>query len=202
MSEEREPNPEVLRKLAIAKEKKDAGDQAFKDGELKIALRAYHESLLYLNGIDKNALSPMTAITGSVVDGAASEKPKTEADEMLEKIYSNMSVCHLKQSNWKRAIETADKVNIVFLLRSTTTSQKRHLKALAQNGNNFKALFRKAKALGELGYFEKAEKILEELLEKNEADAPAINAELTRLRAIDKEREKAHNQKFKGFLNR
>lgn len=36
MSEEREPNPEVLRKLAIAKEKKDAGDQAFKDGELKI----------------------------------------------------------------------------------------------------------------------------------------------------------------------
>ncbi|KAI0950989.1 hypothetical protein AcW1_008149 [Taiwanofungus camphoratus] len=183
MSEEREPNPEVLRKLAIAKEKKDAGDQAFKDGELKIALRAYHESLLYLNGIDKNALSPMTAITGSVVDGAASEKPKTEADEMLEKIYSNMSVCHLKQSNWKRAIETADK-------------------ALAQNGNNFKALFRKAKALGELGYFEKAEKILEELLEKNEADAPAINAELTRLRAIDKEREKAHNQKFKGFLNR
>lgn len=88
---------------------------------------------------------------------------------MLEKIYSNMSVCHLKQSNWKRAIETADKVNIVFLLRSTTTSQKRHLKALAQNGNNFKALFRKAKALGELGHFEKAEKILEELLEKNEA---------------------------------
>ena len=29
-------------------------------------------------------------------------------------------------------------------------------------------------------------------------DAPAINAELSRLRAMDKEREKAHNQKFKG----
>lgn len=78
----------------------------------------------------------MTAITsGSIVDGAANEqKKKTEvrhpptltrvdvaqcpdadclhlqADEILEKVYSNMAACHLKQSNWKRAIETADKV--------------------------------------------------------------------------------------------
>lgn len=29
-------------------------------------------------------------------------------------------------------------------------------------------------------------------------DALAINAELARLRAMDKEREKVHNQKFKG----
>ncbi|CCM03067.1 uncharacterized protein FIBRA_05187 [Fibroporia radiculosa] len=106
-----------------------------------------------------------------------------QADEMLEKIYSNMSACHLRQNNWKRAIETADK-------------------AIAQNENNYKALFRKAKALGETGYFEKAEKILEELLKKNEADAAAINAELSRLRTMDKEREKVHNKKFKGFLNR
>lgn len=62
--------------------------------------------------------------------------------------------------------------------------------------------------------------MLEDLLKKNESgmcccisyqpkcmfrwvvrfilDAPAINAELTRLRAMDKEREKAQNQKFKG----
>lgn len=127
----------------------------------------------------------MTAITsGSIVDGAANEqKKKTEADEILEKVYSNMAACHLKQSNWKRAIETADK-------------------AIAQNADCYKALFRKAKALGELGFFEKAEKILEDLLKKDEADAPTLNAELARLRAVDKEREKAHNQKFKGFLNR
>lgn len=31
-------------------------------------------------------------------------------------------------------------------------------------------------------------------------DSAAVNAELTRLRAIDREREKAHNQKFKGML--
>lgn len=29
---------------------------------------------------------------------------------MLEKIYSNMAACHIKKGNWKRAVETADKV--------------------------------------------------------------------------------------------
>ncbi|KAH9940966.1 hypothetical protein B0H21DRAFT_753811, partial [Amylocystis lapponica] len=162
MSEEQARSAEVVRKLAVAKEKKDVGDVAFKAGDVKNALRSYHEALMYLKGIDKQALSPVTAMTGSVVDGAAAAKPKTEADEMLEKIYSNMCACHLKQNNWKRAVETADK-------------------AISQNENNYKALFRKAKALGELGFFEKAEKILR-----------------TCYRRTQQEREKVHNQKFKG----
>lgn len=37
-------------------------------------------------------------------------------------------------------------------------------KALAKNDKNTKALFRKGKALGELGFFEKSEKILSDLL--------------------------------------
>lgn len=69
---------------------------------------------------------------------------------MLEKIYANMSACHLKQENWQRCIETADA-------------------ALAKNGENFKALFRKGKAYGELGFFEKAEPILLDLLKRNPA---------------------------------
>ena len=43
----------------------------------------------------------------------------------------------------------------------------RFRQALAKNENNFKAMFRKGKALGELGFFEKAEKVLEELKTKN-----------------------------------
>jgi tetratricopeptide (TPR) repeat protein len=66
----------------------------------------------------------------------------------MEKVYSNMSACHIKRGNWKRALESADQ-------------------AIATNENNLKALFRKGKALGELGYFEKAEKVLKELAEKN-----------------------------------
>ncbi|KAI0091240.1 hypothetical protein BDY19DRAFT_934685 [Irpex rosettiformis] len=171
-------------KIAIAKEKKDVGDQAFKNGEVVNALRSYHEALMYLNGITKNVQSAMARENeGDVVDKSAEEKPKTEADEILEKIYSNMAACHIKNGNWRRALETADK-------------------ALAKNPKNSKALFRKAKALGEQGYFEKAEAILTELTKEDSADGPIILAELTRLRAADKVREKEQNKKFKGFLNR
>jgi hypothetical protein len=33
-----------------------------------------------------------------------------QVDDIVEKIYANMSACHLKNKNWKRALETADKV--------------------------------------------------------------------------------------------
>ncbi|EGN98899.1 hypothetical protein SERLA73DRAFT_181622 [Serpula lacrymans var. lacrymans S7.3] len=176
-------------KMDTAKEKKEIADQAFKAGELKQALRSYHEALMYLVGIDKTALqglgmSSPTGGSGEAVDAAASAKQdRTEIDEIIEKIYANMAACHLKQGNWKRVLETTDK-------------------ALAKNENNHKAMFRKGKALGELGFFEKAEKILEELKKKNPSDAAMVDAELTRLRSADKERQKAHDQKLRGFLSR
>lgn len=66
----------------------------------------------------------------------------------MEKVYANMSACHIKRDNWKRAQETAEK-------------------ALAKNPKNYKAMFRRAKALGEQGYSERAEKILEELIRQS-----------------------------------
>jgi tetratricopeptide (TPR) repeat protein len=71
-----------------------------------------------------------------------------QADEIVEKVYANMSACHIKRENWKRAQETAEK-------------------ALAKNPKNYKAMFRRGKALGEQGFFERAEKILEELINES-----------------------------------
>ncbi|KAI9066225.1 hypothetical protein FKP32DRAFT_1589733 [Trametes sanguinea] len=181
---------DIVKKLETAKELKEKGDKSFQEGKLKDALASYHSSLLYLHGLDKNSLQkalgqplpPPPPI--EAVDQAAQEKPKTEVDILQEKIYSNMSQCHLANQNWKRAVETADK-------------------ALVLNPKNRKALFRKAKAQGELGYFEKAEKILEDLIKDAEpAEKDICQKELARLRAMDKERERAHNQKLKGFLNK
>ncbi|OSD06630.1 hypothetical protein PYCCODRAFT_1431646 [Trametes coccinea BRFM310] len=181
---------DVVKKLETAKGLKEKADKSFQEGKLKDALASYHQALLYLHGLDKNSLQkalgqpvpPPPPI--EAVDQAAQEKPKTEVDILQEKIYSNMSQCHLANQNWKRAVETADK-------------------ALALNPKNRKALFRKAKAQGELGYFEKAEKILEDLIKDAEPTEKDIcQKELARLRAIDKERERAHNQKLKGFLNK
>ncbi|KAJ7475967.1 TPR-like protein [Mycena latifolia] len=180
-------------KVTIAKEKKAVADQAFKEGKITEALMAYHGSLMYLLGLDKNALQsmgmgssappPPAASSSSASTPDAKAKEKTEVDDIIEKIYANMSACHLKNQNYKRALETADK-------------------ALAKNESNFKAMFRKAKALSELGYFERAVKLLEELKTKSPADAPLADAELSRLRALDKERERANNKKLKGFLMR
>jgi len=63
-------------------------------------------------------------------------------------------------------------------------------------------MFRKGKALGELGYYERAAKVLEDLKTKNPSDAANITAELARLKAIDVAKEKAINKKLKGFLSR
>ena len=91
----------------------------------------------------------------------------------MEKIYSNMAACHVKNGNWKRAIETADKVHCIT---PPCFSSPREIceadflfldQALVINPKNYKALFRKSKALGEQGYFEKAEKILLDILQNS-----------------------------------
>jgi len=174
-------------KLATAKQKKDTGDQAFKLGNVKDALKAYHEALMYLLGLDKNALQSIGIASkpASADEAAAGGKAKerTEVDDILEKIYANMSACHLKNQNYKRAVETADK-------------------ALAKNEKNYKAMFRKGKALGEQGFFEKASKVLNELKTQNPPDATVVDQEIARLKVIDDERERVHKKKMKGFLNK
>lgn len=165
-------DPVQQSKLDIARQKKETGDQAFKNGDLKAALWSYHESLMYLRGLNTTATQATSGQEGS-------KNPEIEG--LLEKIYANQSACHLKQQNWKRALETAEQ-------------------ALKKNEKNYKAMFRKGKALGELGYFEKCEKTLREVIEKSPEDAPGVEAELERLRVLEKERERVANQKFKGFL--
>ncbi|KAK2460973.1 hypothetical protein APHAL10511_007443 [Amanita phalloides] len=177
-----DPAADVARKIDEAKQRKETGDQAFKTGNLKDALLSYHQALLYLIGLDKSEYENLKGAPPPE-PGSQKAEQKSEIDDTISKIYANMSACHIKQSNWKRAIETADK-------------------ALNKNSKNYKAMFRKGKALGEQGYFEKAEKLLEQLKTESAGDAPAADAELSRLRAIDNERDKANRQKMKGFLKK
>jgi len=176
----------TAQKLATARQKKDTADQAFKQGNVKDALKSYHEALMYLLGLDKNALQSIGIASKPVPSSDPTDtkgKERTEVDDILEKIYANMSACHLKNLNYRRAVETADK-------------------ALAKNENNYKAMFRKGKALGEQGFFDKALKVLEDLKKKNPTDATLVDQEIARLRAIDDERERAHKKKMKGWLNK
>lgn len=171
---------EVEGKISIAKQKKDTADAAFKEGNMPSALRSYHEALLYLQGLDKSILP---GVAPSPPQSDDDKQKRTEVDELIEKIYSNMSACHIKNSNWKRALESADK-------------------ALAKNENNHKAQLRKGKAQAELGWYERAEKTLNDLINKNPSDVQAVKAELKRVRDAAAVLEKKHNQKMRGFLSR
>lgn len=170
-------------KVSTGRSKKDAGDAAFKSGDIKSALRSYHEAVMYLAGIDRNAKNIFDMGAPAASSDESQGEGKTEVDLMLEKVYANMSACHIKQENWKRAIETADK-------------------ALAKNPKNSKALFRKGKALGEIGYIEKAETALMEVKKVSPTEEAIVDAELARLRAVDNERQRVADKKMRGWLSR
>jgi hypothetical protein len=80
---------------------------------------------MYLQGIDKQALPgipPLPVPPKAEGEGAKDATPssldtRTEADEMIEKIYSNMSACHIKNANWKRALDCAERVGCSLCLR-------------------------------------------------------------------------------------
>ncbi|KAF8656273.1 hypothetical protein AX16_002709 [Volvariella volvacea WC 439] len=167
-------------KFKTGEDCKLAGDEAYRQGDFKKALLKYHESLLYVNGLDANALKSLGMVSDPV-PGSDEKKEKTKADELKEKVYNNMAACHISNKNWKRAEAAA-------------------VMALKLNEKNYKALYRKAKALGELGWSEKAEKILEQIIKESPPDADAAQKELEHVRAAAKERERVHNQKMKGFL--
>ncbi|CAE6414965.1 hypothetical protein RSOLAG22IIIB_03473 [Rhizoctonia solani] len=174
---------DVDQKLTIGKQKKAAGDECFRSGDYKGALRAYHEAGLYLNGLDKSLLPALTGGAPEPSDAKpGAPQPKTEADELLEKIWTNMAACHLKGGNYNRVIELADK-------------------ALKKNENNSKAKYRKAKAYSAQGYTEKAIDILEELLKRDPNDA-AMKKDLEDIKAKQVATEKKGLAKFKGMYNR
>ncbi|KAF7327911.1 TPR-like protein [Mycena kentingensis (nom. inval.)] len=172
-------------KLDIGKQKKSEADEAFKGGDVKQALISYHSALAYLLGLNKDALGAVAAAPAVESSNGGPPKERTEVDILVENIYANMAQAHLKNGNWRRAQESAEK-------------------ALSKNENNFKAMFRKAKALSEQGYFERAVKLLEELKKKSTDDKVTTMAdgELARLRAEDKVKERENNKKLKGFLSK
>ncbi|KAG8906798.1 Cullin-3 [Tulasnella sp. 403] len=173
-------------KLAIGKDKKAKADELFKSGDTKGGgeASAYPRSLmfprqatLYIQGLDKNV---MGAIDGSSTEPG--KEKKTEADLILEKIFSNVCACHIKNQNWKRAEESANQV-------------------LKKNPDNNKAKFRKAKALAGQGYTEKAIVILEELHSKDPDDAE-VKRELATVTAADKAATAKSMKKFKGMFSK
>ncbi|BGO92801.1 hypothetical protein NBRC10512_007920 [Rhodotorula toruloides] len=174
------------------------GNEAFKTGDMTLALRKYHEVLFSLKGLDgqltsvygpSQAPAPITEVTDEEVEAIASTKPVDDPDSKqaavksaLLNTYLNSAAVYIKQERWQRALDAA-------------TAAKKY------DEDNAKALFREGQARIGLGEINTGKRILEDLQVKNGPDA-AITAALQKLAADEKKREEAKNAQFRGMFNR
>ncbi|KAF8944137.1 hypothetical protein BGZ47_004595 [Haplosporangium gracile] len=169
----------IQEKMTTALASKDQGNEAFKNGDIKKALTHYHLAVLGLSGLD-NQMSGMPMMSAMQPQtGMATDDQKNVIKTNLAVVYSNMGACHLKNGNYKRAIEVCDT-------------------ALKHDPTNVKAKFRRAQAKLAEGNLAGAEADLNALGEK----VPGVKAELEKLKKKSKDADDKQRKTMGGFLSR
>ncbi|SJX63027.1 uncharacterized protein SRS1_13850 [Sporisorium reilianum f. sp. reilianum] len=182
-------------KLRTALEHKARGNAAFTQNDMQTALAAYHHAVLYLSGLETRS------ILGLVGENSGREgKPEdlssdddaegAESEKHLSTVYSNMAACYLKQHNYTRAVEVADK-------------------SIRCDSRNVKAKYRKAQALRLAGELYAAQQFgsdtLDALRSKRKASAAEVESFERELKAVQsaiRAKEVRGREKWKGFLGR
>lgn len=127
----------VEQKLATGDLHKSAGNDFFKAGDYKAALKEYHSAILYLKGLDNSAMQQFAPNGIDPMDNDLKHK----VGLVLLSTHLNMSAVYLKLSNFEKAIQSAE---IVIKL----------------DPKNTKAIYRKGCALMGLTDYDKAAKVL------------------------------------------
>ncbi|XP_059162847.1 tetratricopeptide repeat protein 9C-like [Physella acuta] len=167
-------------KLSKAREFKEKGNAAHKEGNFKQAAGNYHRAILYLKGLSINCPDVMAGLTGV----PSEEIPKMTANMgedarlLTCDCYNNLAACMLKdpEPKYRRIIEHCDK-------------------ALEVSPNNTKALYRKGTSLYALGDFEEALSTFE----KAQPDAN-IKKFIDLCKKGIKKQDKEMAEKFKGMF--
>jgi len=108
------------------------------------------------------------------------ENLQKDVKKTIGLLYTNMAACHIKEQNWKKALE--------FAQNATTADH-----------TNSKALFREAQARIGLGEVTRGRQILQDL-QKTKKD-PAVSAALEKLEAEEKIRIEKNKAQFKGMFD-
>ncbi|CDS00939.1 uncharacterized protein SPSC_01220 [Sporisorium scitamineum] len=190
-------------KLRTGLEHKAQGNAAFTQGDIKAALASYHHAVLYLSGLEGRSIlglvgetsgregKPEDLSSDEDEDDAGEEQPETmQSEKHLSMVYSNMAACYLKQKNYARAIQTAEK-------------------SLKCDSGNVKAKFRKAQAMRLEGELYKAQEFCKETIEglrgKKKGNKEAVERFERELAAVEKliaAKEDKSRSKWKGFLGK
>ncbi|KAF9922922.1 hypothetical protein FBU30_006959 [Linnemannia zychae] len=159
----------IEEKMANALANKDQGNEAFKNGDIKKGLSGLDNQM---SGVPMmSAMQPQNSM--------ATDDQKNVIKTNLAVVYANMGACHLKNNNYKRAIEVCDT-------------------ALKHDPNNVKAKFRRAQAKLAEGNLAGAEADLIALGEK----VPGVKAELEKLKKKNRDADEKQRKAMGGFLSR
>ena len=126
---------DILVKLSKAGEEKKLGNEFFKTGNLRSAIKKYHIALLYIKDIEKpNPLQKMSGVAPRQI----SEEDQSSINDMRSICYNNLAACLLKDQKYEKVIEYTTKTLDVY-------------------PSNIKALFRRGEAYMNVRNFDRAE---------------------------------------------
>lgn len=165
---------------------KDAGNAAFKAGDLKGALKNYSRIFMHIGMNPCMNMSQMMGGGGAPPDPAAKSKDplQQKTDELRLTAFNNMAAVYSKMGKWEDAKEKCSRV-------------------LKHDDKNKKALFRRGMALRKLNLYELARVDLEKAKEvMGDKVDPAIQRELKLLDKDEKNADKAFYAKMKKQMQK
>ena len=165
--------------ISKALELKEAGNQAFKQGEYKKAMAAYHEIFMYVHGFSEGS-SP-SPIPGQTTRPVTSEE-MAQIRELKLAHHSNLAMCNMKLGNVQKA-------------------QMNCSKALALDPKNVKALFRRGKCYAQLNALDEAKADLDAVLSLEPGNNDA-KRELQALKSRFASHRKKEQKKFAGMFDK
>ncbi|KAL4102203.1 hypothetical protein PRIC1_005949 [Phytophthora ramorum] len=152
----------VAEKVEQAELLKRRGNLLVKQSEFKRALASYAKVFAYMNGLSV-AGDAMSQYAQASAGMSATQEQGEQIQAVKVAVWANMALCHLKRATPDKALATCDKV-------------------LALEPQHSKARFRKAQAMVQLAHYERAHKLLCELLEDEPKNA-AVRGEMRALQA-------------------
>lgn len=162
-------------KIARANVLKEEGNAAFKKGDIKAAMRAYHQANMFVKGLDT-----ARAGAGFVPSGLGAKPLTPELSAAISKmevaLNLNLAACHAKTEMWNKVVTDCNHV-------------------LNLEKSNVKGLFRRGQAYVRLGDIDRAAEDLNAALKMEPNDA-GIKAELAKLQTM----QKAHDEKQRAMF--
>ena len=180
---EEKPQPKKMLSIAEKIDKaiglKEEGNQGFKSGDIKEAVKKYNYALLHLKGLGEDPTSQMVPGVQSQV---LTKQQKDNKKKTMFACYSNLSACMLKDSRWDRVVKHAS------------------LALELQPEGNGKTFYRRGTAYLAIGNLDGADSDLKRAAVLSPND-PAINLQLNELENKMKEFRKKEKELYSGMFS-